>query len=39
MVWRSEKLLLIDKGKVKHTFVFDGLFEGPLNQIKKFTFH
>ena len=35
MVCRSEKRLLIVTGKIKRTFLFEGLIEGPLNQIKK----
>ena len=36
MVCRSEKRLLIVASKIKCTFVFEGLFEGPLKQIKNY---
>ena len=38
MVCRSEKRFLIVTGKIKRTFIFEDLFEGTLNQIKKFFF-
>ena len=34
-VCRSEKRIFVVTGKIKRTFVFEDLFEGPLNQIKK----
>ena len=39
MVCRSEKGFLIITGKIKLTFVFEDLFEDPLNQIEKFFFY
>ena len=36
MACRSAKRFLIVTGKIKCTLIFEALFEGPLNQIKKF---